>query len=1274
MNLTKIVPIDFTSRKYTTIRINQYEYQSREFYFELYDNKIRYNIPENVTIRIKICTNNGIIMLYDCEIIDNMAHIIFDDQVSAIAGKTKAQLVLIDIDEQSVVTTVPFYIQVVGAVYDEEIMSEERFKSLEDALLTYDTSIEHLKTYEESARQSSESASESANIATEKAAETIEYYNKTKDIYDSIGKYLTVRGSVYFEDLPPLSDCQVGDMYNIIDAFTTTDDFVEGARKDCAPGTNVYAILVKGEEGEEDYLMWDIFSIGSGSLVGGVMQLTTLPNNSEYKDKIVQYVGEDTVRYKHGYFYECKNDNSYKWRVANAPNPNWIFYTETEDPQIGDPLFSDAFLKTQLTKDPYTDSPIDGYVKSRSITSVNNRVYYSDVGFGSYDGVVEEIIWKEVLGYSVLKLYYTKAEIDARLASELAQKQDVLTFDTELDVNSSNPVTNSAIANAVNAKADKSELPTTISELTNDSGFITNSVNDLVNYYTKSQVDDLVSGLTGVNFSVVQQLPTHDISTHTIYLVPSDDSQTSNVYNEYIYINNNWELIGNTAVDLTDYQTKDLINSLVINKITVTTVEDALSALNSYTITLNNLKADKTEIPVNVSELTNDAHYASDANYVHTDNNYTSQDKDKLDGIESNAEANTIETISVNNVPQIPDENKNVNITIKNDKSYDGIWTVSVKCPVGATSCIIRHPLLTTTSTIMEFSRNASNTPASIITRIISDGSVTLTFSPLSEETSFKLHFWTDSAKDYHIVSFNSNGGTRVDPQSIIHDGYAIVPEPPTKDDNYFDDWYETQEFSQKFDFNSSIIDDTNVYAKWLPASTQYTVIFNTHGGTSVPSQKVYIAQNATRPDAAPTKPGCAFDDWYTDNQYIDVFDFSTPIMSDTEIHAYWIDSVLSELLDNNSFKQKLSDLITTKTTYSGNNPLTYITTIRFLQVEQFPSNYVDVSKEQNGTVVASISSKGVVDINFYTSGLKLDKSLCFGKESSDSNNNYPNLNNIIGLNKLDTTNTTNIDGMFSGIPMSNFDISFANSTLVSALCTFEDCNYLTDIDLSNLKFNTLFFGFYGMFKNCRSLTNVILPTLNTNRIIQLDEMFFECSSLKKIDLSPFNNIGGLYSSLDNTFNGCKSLTELILPNFDTLDTTRLRSMRQTFGGCHLLESIDLSNLNTTNVTNMHQMFWGCSSLQELDLSNFNTANVTNMYQMFYLCSSLRELNLSNFSTAKVTNMQGMFEGMPSDARIIIPKRSGTSGSVSVANTTTRFYGSNTYATPPTGGQFILAD
>ncbi len=53
----------------------------------------------------------------------------------------------------------------------------------------------------------------------------------------------------------------------------------------------------------------------------------------------------------------------------------------------------------------------------------------------------------------------------------------------------------------------------------------------------------------------------------------------------------------------------------------------------------------------------------------------------------------------------------------------------------------------------------------------------------------------------------------------------------------------------------------------------------------------------------------------------------------------------------------------------------------------------------------------------------------------------------------------------------------------------------------------------------------------------------------------------------------------------------------------------------------MKYMFNGCSSLKELNLSNFNTNNVTNMASMFDGCSSLEELNLSNFNTNNVTDM-----------------------------------------------------
>jgi len=46
-------------------------------------------------------------------------------------------------------------------------------------------------------------------------------------------------------------------------------------------------------------------------------------------------------------------------------------------------------------------------------------------------------------------------------------------------------------------------------------------------------------------------------------------------------------------------------------------------------------------------------------------------------------------------------------------------------------------------------------------------------------------------------------------------------------------------------------------------------------------------------------------------------------------------------------------------------------------------------------------------------------------------------------------------------------------------------------------------------------------------------------------------------------------------------------------------------------------MFNGCSSLKDINLSNFNTQNVINMNAMFERCSSLKEINLSNFNTQK---------------------------------------------------------
>lgn len=99
------------------------------------------------------------------------------------------------------------------------------------------------------------------------------------------------------------------------------------------------------------------------------------------------------------------------------------------------------------------------------------------------------------------------------------------------------------------------------SEIPDVSNFITNTVDDLLNYYkksetfTKQEVNNLISAITTMDIQVVQTLPVQDISTTTIYLVPKTTAETNDAYDEYIYVSNAWEHIGSTEVDLTNYVT-----------------------------------------------------------------------------------------------------------------------------------------------------------------------------------------------------------------------------------------------------------------------------------------------------------------------------------------------------------------------------------------------------------------------------------------------------------------------------------------------------------------------------------------------------------------------------------------------------------------------------------------------------------------------------------------------------------------------------------------------
>lgn len=103
--------------------------------------------------------------------------------------------------------------------------------------------------------------------------------------------------------------------------------------------------------------------------------------------------------------------------------------------------------------------------------------------------------------------------------------------------------------------------------------------------YTNTEIGKVAT----LDIQVVAALPTSDISSRTIYLVPSTDPAEQNVKTEYMYINDNWEIIGSTHVDLSGYATSDDVNA--VN-----------TALNAAVATINQELADIKDSISNLSQ------------------------------------------------------------------------------------------------------------------------------------------------------------------------------------------------------------------------------------------------------------------------------------------------------------------------------------------------------------------------------------------------------------------------------------------------------------------------------------------------------------------------------------------------------------------------------------------------------------------------------------------------------------------------------------------------
>ena len=113
-------------------------------------------------------------------------------------------------------------------------------------------------------------------------------------------------------------------------------------------------------------------------------------------------------------------------------------------------------------------------------------------------------------------------------------------------------------------------------------------------------------------------------------------------------------------------------------------------------------------------------------------------------------------------------------------------------------------------------------------------------------------------------------------------DGYDIsglTPATVSLDRSLMDSVEEFVEDDETFS-GIYILDDMN----------QWTVKFETNGGSSIAPKKVSNGKTAT-PPADPTRAYYAFAGWYSDSNLTQAFDFNTPISTDTTLYAKWTPS-----------------------------------------------------------------------------------------------------------------------------------------------------------------------------------------------------------------------------------------------------------------------------------------------------------------------------------------------------------------------------------------------